>query len=274
MGGWGGGALGSHTGRASTRGGGSRTVRMEAGAHHSCSRGGGPGGWGRCDGGRAGSLLVALVQTTFHALQATPRPRIGSAEARHASSSRPSAARPAPPASFPPPLPALQIRLLRSMLEWGRELGASIAAESIAGADAEGEAGLPARDAAAIAAWTEAQLALPAAQGPGGGDVCVVVWPGGRILRVPRGTTAGERHAAPGRRPRTACSAARVRRLPAAARAARQVLVMCTAGDSPPWAVCSPRQPKGLAAFVTAAAAPAALPPLPLLQARSSESWA
>ncbi len=90
--------------------------------------------------------------------------------------------------------PASQIRLLRSMLEWGRELGASIAAESIgsAGGDVPGEAELPARDAAAIAAWTEAQLALPAAQGRGGGDVMVVVWPGGRILRVPRGTTAGE----------------------------------------------------------------------------------
>lgn len=89
--------------------------------------------------------------------------------------------------------PASQIRLLRSMLEWGRELGASIAAESIGGAggDSPGEAELPARDAAAIAAWTEAQLALPAAQGRGGGDVMVVVWPGGRILRVPRGTTAG-----------------------------------------------------------------------------------
>ncbi|KAL4419557.1 hypothetical protein ABPG77_006888 [Micractinium sp. CCAP 211/92] len=86
-----------------------------------------------------------------------------------------------------------KIRLLRSMLEWGRELGASIAAESIGGAggDSPGEAELPARDAAAIAAWTEAQLALPAAQGRGGGDVMVVVWPGGRILRVPRGTTAG-----------------------------------------------------------------------------------
>ncbi|KAL4431494.1 hypothetical protein ABPG75_006750 [Micractinium tetrahymenae] len=82
-----------------------------------------------------------------------------------------------------------KIRLLRSMLEWGRELGASIAAEGVGVTD--GEAELPARDAAAIAAWTEAQLALPAAQGPGGGDVMVVVWPGGRILRVPRGTTAG-----------------------------------------------------------------------------------
>lgn len=75
------------------------------------------------------------------------------------------------------------------MLEWGRELGASIAAES---SDAPQRPG--AADAAAIAAWTEAQLALPASQGLGGGlaDVMVVVWPGGRILRVPRGTTAGE----------------------------------------------------------------------------------
>jgi hypothetical protein len=74
------------------------------------------------------------------------------------------------------------------MLEWGRELGASIAAES-----ALAEEAAAGSDAAAIAAWTEAQLA-PRAAGAGAGadpDVMVVVWPGGRILRVPRGTTAG-----------------------------------------------------------------------------------
>ncbi|PSC74447.1 Guanosine-3, 5 -bis(diphosphate) 3 -pyrophosphohydrolase [Micractinium conductrix] len=81
-----------------------------------------------------------------------------------------------------------RIRLLRSMLEWGRELGASIAAENTAG---EGSALPDAGDTAAIAAWTETQLALPAVQGGQGSDVMVVVWPGGRIMRVPRGTTAG-----------------------------------------------------------------------------------
>ena len=60
-----------------------------------------------------------------------------------------------------PPNARLQIRLLRSMLEWGRELGASIAAENTAG---EGSALPDAGDTAAIAAWTETQLALPAVQ--------------------------------------------------------------------------------------------------------------
>lgn len=83
--------------------------------------------------------------------------------------------------NHPPATP--QIRLLRSMLEWGRELGSSIAAEATAEA--------PAADAAAIAAWTEAQLAAAPPRGGAGADVLVLVWPGGRILRVPRGTTAG-----------------------------------------------------------------------------------
>ena len=70
------------------------------------------------------------------------------------------------------------------MLEWGRELGSSIAAESAA------DEQRPSSDAAAIAAWTDAQLTL---QQDAGGEVLVLVWPGGRILRVPRGTTAGAR---------------------------------------------------------------------------------
>jgi hypothetical protein len=81
----------------------------------------------------------------------------------------------------------MQIRLLRSMLEWGRELGASIAAES-----ALAEEAANGNDAAAIAAWTEKQLAPRPRDGAGASaDVMVLVWPGGRILRVPRGTTAG-----------------------------------------------------------------------------------
>ncbi|KAL4853513.1 putative GTP diphosphokinase RSH1 [Chlorella vulgaris] len=80
-----------------------------------------------------------------------------------------------------------RIRLLRSMLEWGRELGASIAAES-----ALAEEAANGNDAAAIAAWTEKQLAPRPRDGAGASaDVMVLVWPGGRILRVPRGTTAG-----------------------------------------------------------------------------------
>ncbi|PRW20358.1 GTP diphosphokinase chloroplastic isoform X1 isoform A [Chlorella sorokiniana] len=77
-----------------------------------------------------------------------------------------------------------RIRLLRIMLEWGQEVGSSIAAEH------SGAGELPSSDAAAIAAWRDQQLALPDT-GAQSSDVLVVVWPGGRILRLPRGATAG-----------------------------------------------------------------------------------
>ena len=97
------------------------------------------------------------------------------------------------------------------MLEWGRELGASLAAEAVGGSavalsgddllqqqqpspsspDA-GSALSSTEDASAIAAWTEAQLSAALGPNDQSADVVVLVWPGGRLLRLPRGTTAGE----------------------------------------------------------------------------------
>jgi ppGpp synthetase/RelA/SpoT-type nucleotidyltranferase len=65
-----------------------------------------------------------------------------------------------------------KIRLLRSMLEWGDDL---------VGPSPDAQEGM----AAAAIMPPEAEAALPRA------DVMVMFWPSGKILRLPRGTTAG-----------------------------------------------------------------------------------
>eukprot|EP00887_Chlorella_sp_A99_P008297 scaffold12.g8297.t1 len=81
-------------------------------------------------------------------------------------------------------------RLLRSMLEWGRDLNGGDSA-SVDGVSAAGSSSLA--SAAPLAADDEPSTsAAPAAGGTRQPkDVMVLVWPGGRIEQFPRGTTAG-----------------------------------------------------------------------------------
>jgi len=68
------------------------------------------------------------------------------------------------------------IRLMRSILEWGADIG-SLPVSGGLGV----QPGDSSSDSDGGGEGTETQL----------GDVMVLVWPSGRILRVPRGTTAG-----------------------------------------------------------------------------------
>ena len=100
----------------------------------------------------------------------------------------------------------LQTRLLRSMLEWGKDLsspqeaGVSPTTSTTSTANTSSSSTTTANLAIpALASYSQAARA-PAAAGPSTAlpdtvkppkDVMVLVWPGGRIEQFPRGTTAG-----------------------------------------------------------------------------------
>jgi ppGpp synthetase/RelA/SpoT-type nucleotidyltranferase len=75
-----------------------------------------------------------------------------------------------------------RIRLLRSMLEWGEDMGSQL--PSVDGEDGGGAVAV-----AVVAEPTGPVPNLAFERSPQ--DVMVLVWPSGKILRVPRGTTAG-----------------------------------------------------------------------------------
>lgn len=94
-----------------------------------------------------------------------------------------------------------RIRLLRSMLEWGADIGSQAPPTSGDTTSASSQSG---GAVGAVAGGASSGSSSPT--GPGGGsilpghelaweqppqDVMVLVWPSGKILRVPRGTTAG-----------------------------------------------------------------------------------
>jgi hypothetical protein len=97
-----------------------------------------------------------------------------------------------------------RIRLLRSMLEWGQDLGqASISTSTIpisqstpSNSTVDGHAVhfsygplINTDESKAVAAASNASRALAFEAPPS--DVMVLIWPSGKIARVPRGTTAG-----------------------------------------------------------------------------------
>lgn len=92
-----------------------------------------------------------------------------------------------------------RIRLLRSMLEWGADIGNEIPAS--AGEDGKHPQGLLNPAAAAVSGeilgYKNGEPSIvggasaAAAAAESAQDVMVLIWPSGSILRVPRGTTAG-----------------------------------------------------------------------------------
>ncbi len=95
-----------------------------------------------------------------------------------------------------------RIRLLRSMLEWGADIGSEIPATTEDGKQPQGFWNPPATEGSAAGedGVNGAAANSPVVVPPPGHemafetspqDVMVLIWPSGSILRVPRGTTAG-----------------------------------------------------------------------------------
>jgi hypothetical protein len=93
-----------------------------------------------------------------------------------------------------------RIRLLRSMLEWGSDLRNG-------GEEEDGDGGIGASTSSSSSSSSEKNNVSPLSTSPDSPvlksqqypssitiskEVMVLVWPGGRILRLPRGTTAGD----------------------------------------------------------------------------------
>jgi hypothetical protein len=95
-----------------------------------------------------------------------------------------------------------QIRFFRSMLEWGRD----VTGEDALGVPTPPSPSFPSQQGSSTAGTAGFQLTVPPlapplppqqqqqAEGAAGSEVMVLVWPEGKILRLPRGTTAGEAH--------------------------------------------------------------------------------